>query len=183
MSEQLTAVVTEIELYVGAAGWDQQLRLFALVDTTDLVRREPGIAARLGIDASVPVDAAPGSLTPVEQDGLEDVPLDELLAQIGWPPEVVGCAVVNEVLVLPPGADTEAPDDPDEAAAWVAGRPDRREVRLAVGVLRDGSRMATLRLRYDGATPAIDGAADEIVVGPDLAPGLASALLETFSED
>ncbi|BEP11964.1 PPA1309 family protein [Acidothermaceae bacterium B102] len=183
MTDQLTAVMTEIELYVAAGGWDQQPRLFALVDTTDLVRREPGIAARLGIDASMPVDAAPGSLTPVEQDGLEDVPLDELLAQIGWPPEVAGCAVVNEVLVLPPGADAEAPDDPEEAAAWVAERPDRREVRLAVGVLRDGTRMAALRLRYDGTTPALDGAADEIVFGPDLAPGLANALLETFTED
>src|SRR3954471_3625652 len=133
MTEQLTAVMTEIEQYVANDGWDQQPRLFALVDTTDLVRRGPAMAQRLGIDGTEPTS---GSLTPVEQDGLEDVPLDELLAQIGWPAEVAGCAVVHEVLVLPPGADADLPDNPEEAAAWVAQRPDRREVRMAVGVLR-----------------------------------------------
>jgi hypothetical protein len=187
MSEHLTAVMTEIEQYVAADGWDQKPRLFALVDTADLVRREPGIAARLGLakdDADSAEAAIAGTLTPVEQDGLEDMPLDELLAQIGWPDEVVGAAVVNEVVILPPGAEDSAPADLDDDATtvWAAGHPARREVRLAVGVLRDGSRMATLRLRADGATPA-DGAADDIVVGPDLAPGLADALLETFSED
>ena len=178
MTEQLTSVMTEIEQYVAADGWDQQPRLFALVDTTDLVRREPGMAERLGIGEA---DGATGSLTPVEQDGLEDVPIDELLAQIGWPAEVAGCAVVHEVLVLPPGADAELPDDAEEAAAWVAQRPDRREVRLAVGVLRDGTRMAALRLRADGPTVK-DGMADDVVTGADLAPGLASALLETFED-
>ena len=184
MSEHLTSVMTEIEQYVAAAGWDQQPRLFALVDTADLVRREPAMAARLGLDGPESADALAGSLTPVEQDGLEDQPLDELLAQIGWPPEVVGCAVVNEVLVLPPGADADAPEDSDDeaASAWAAAHPGRREVRLAVGVLRDGTRMATLRLRADGETPA-DGQADDVVVDPDLAPALAEALLETFSED
>ena len=120
----------------------------------------------------------------MEQDGLDEVPLDELLARIGWPAEVVGCAVVNEVVVLPPGAEENAPEglNDDETTVWAAGHPQRREVRLAVGVLRDGTRMATLRLRADGETPA-DGNADDVVVGPDLAPGLAEALLETFSED
>ena len=183
MSDHLTSVMTEIEQYVAASGWDQKPRLFALVDTADLVRREPAMAARLGLE-DAEADAVAGSLTPVEQDGLEDQPLDELLARIGWPPEVAGCAVVDEVLVLPPGAEAEAPEglDDDAAAAWVAEHPSRREVRLAVGVLRDGSRMATLRLRADGATVK-DGFADDIVVGPDLAPALADALLETFSED
>jgi hypothetical protein len=183
MSEHLASVMTEIEQYVAASGWDQKARLFALVDTADLVRREPAMAARLGLD-DAETDAVEGSLTPVEQDGLEDQPLDELLARIGWPPEVVGCAVVDEVLVLPPGAEAEAPEDADDeaAAAWVAEHPARREVRLAVGVLRDGSRMATLRLRADGDTAA-DGYADDVVAGPDLAPALADALLETFSED
>ncbi|MDX6244974.1 MAG: hypothetical protein QOE76_2697 [Frankiales bacterium] len=184
MSEHLASVMAEIEQYVAAAGWDQKARLFALVDTADLVRREPAMAARLGLDGVDSSDAVAGSLTPVEQDGLEDQPLDELLAGIGWPPEVAGCVVVDEVLVLPPGAEAEAPEGIDDAAAaaWVAEHPARREVRLAVGVLRDGSRMARLRLRADGETAA-DGYADDVVVGPDLAPALAEALLETFSED
>ena len=52
---------------------------------------------------------------------------------------------------------------------------------MAVGVLRDGTRMAALRLRADGPTIK-DGLADEVVVGADLAPGMAGALLETFEE-
>lgn len=179
MTDQLTAVITEIEQYVAGAGWDQRPRLFALVDTTDLLRREPAMAQRLGLSD---VEAAAGTLTPVEQETPEDdTPLYELLAHIGWPDEVVGCAVVDEVLVLPPGAEATAPED-DDPTEWAQSHPQRREVRLAVGVLRDGTRMATLRLRADGETPA-DGLADDVVVGPDLAPGLAEALLETFSDD
>lgn len=182
MTEQLTAVVTEIEQYVAGAGWDQRPRLFALVDTTDLVRREPAMAERLGLTDT---DAEAGTLTPVEQETPEDdTPLYELLAHIGWPDEVIGCAVVDEVLVLPPAAEAAAPevDDASAATEWAQTHPQRREVRLVVGVLRDGSRMATLRLRADGETPA-DGYADDVVVGPDLAPGLAEALLETFADD
>jgi len=179
MTDQLTAVMTEIEQHVAGSGWDQRPRLFALVDTADLVRREPAMAERLGLSDA---DAAAGTLTPVEQETPEDdTPLYELLAHIGWPDEVIGCAVVDEVLVLPPGAEAAAPEDED-STEWAQTHPQRREVRLAVGVLRDGSRMATLRLRADGETPA-DGQADDVVVGPDLAPGLAEALLETFSDD
>ena len=45
---------------------------------------------------------------------------------------------------------------------------------MAVGVLRDGSRAAVLRLRGS------DDAPDERVTGPDLVPGLAEALLATL---
>jgi hypothetical protein len=87
-------------------------------------------------------------------------------------PEVLGVVIAHEVLVLPPSAEAALDDaDPAEAAA---DHPDRREVRMAVGVLRDGSRESVLRLRGK------DGGEDERVTGGDLAPALSEALLATL---
>lgn len=169
----LETAVVQIERHVAQGGWDRPPVLFALVDTADLVRQEPALASSLGL--AEPPDSG-GTLTPVEQEPLDEGPLDEILAGITWPADVAGCAVVHEVLVLPPSAEAERPSD-DNATDWAAGHPDRREVRLAVGVLRDGSQASALRLRAAGADPA---APDDVLVGPDLAPNLAEALLDTL---
>jgi len=162
----LPPVVAEIERHVASGGWDQPPRLYALVATEELVRQQPALAASLGL---VRGSAAP--LTPVEQEQLPAEPLDEVLSRVAWPAEALGCAVVTEATVLPPGAEEKAPPDAAEAAQWAAGHPDRREVRMAVGVLRDGSRAAVLRLRSDP---------DDLVTGPDLVPNLAAALAATL---
>ena len=47
MSVSLTTALIELERYVAGAGWDQAPRLFALVETADLLRRE---AVRSGPD-------------------------------------------------------------------------------------------------------------------------------------
>jgi hypothetical protein len=52
--------------------------------------------------------------------------------------------------------------------------PERREARLAVAVLRDGSRACAVRLRAAGEED------DAVLVGDDLVPNLAEALLETL---
>ena len=57
----LQAAVREIESHASDAGWDQPARLYALVPTSDLVSREPALAAAMGIDDG----SAAGSLTPV----------------------------------------------------------------------------------------------------------------------
>jgi hypothetical protein len=82
-----------------------------------------------------------------------------------------------ERLMLPPSAEAAIPDGLDEAAlaAWVAEHPDRQEVRMTVGVLRDGTRDSALRLR-EKDTPT------EVLTGPDLVPGLAEALAATFED-
>ncbi|MFL6138553.1 MAG: PPA1309 family protein [Frankiaceae bacterium] len=188
-NDRLTAVAVEIEQHAAASGWDQPPRLFALVPTAELVQKEPDIAAQLGIA----VDAdRPDALTPVEQDDLPEGPLDEVLAGITWPPEVAGCALASEAVVLPPGAEDDAPaGDDDELAAWAAGHPDRRDVRIAVAVLRDGSTGAALRIRAAGGdagaagdigdeVDGADGTGDELVTGDDLAPNLAEALRATL---
>ena len=147
MHPALAAAAAEIEAHVGAAGWDRPPALFALVTAARLVADEPDTAEKLGIGGSET------SLTPVEQPPLPDIPLDEALGRICWPDAVAGCALSQEIL-------TQSPDDPA-----------RREARLVVAVLRDGSSEAVLRLRDH---------ADDLLSGPDLAPNLAAALVATL---
>lgn len=168
----LQAVVGEVESHVAEAGWDQPPQLFALVDTELLLRAEPQLATTMGI-----VAGQPGSLTPVAQEALPDVPLDVALAQVLFDDDVLGVVLAHEVLVLPPSAEAalnelEAELDAERAAA----HPEAREVRMVVGVVRDGTRAAVLRLRATG------GGVDERVTGPDLAPALADALLATLCD-
>ncbi|MDI2128035.1 PPA1309 family protein [Yinghuangia seranimata] len=174
MTVALTQAVVEIERHVSAFGWDQPARLYALVDTAALVRSEPQLAQDLGLAAE---EGAPTTLTPIEQDEIPaETPIDEFLAGIAWPDAVLGCAIVVERLMLPPAAEAELPTSgtDEEIAAWVAARPDRQEVRIAVGVMRDGSRESVLRLRDKDEDT-------EVLSGASLVPGLAEALEATFS--
>jgi hypothetical protein len=166
----LRAAVREIEAHASEAGWDQPARLYALVPTSDLLAREPALAAAMGLDA---VTAA-GSLTPVEQDDVPvDKPLESVLAQIMWPAEVFGCAAVVERLVLPPTADGRLPDDPEAAERFAADHPEREEVRIVAGATRDGSTYCALRLRsHDDAFSVIES--------PDLVPALLELLRSTL---
>jgi hypothetical protein len=166
----LLAVVGEVEGHVAEAGWDQPPQLFALVDTEELLRAEPQLAETMGI-----VAGRPGSLTPIAQEPLAEAALDEQLASLVFGPEVLGVVLTHEVVVLPPSAEAALAGHTDPAGA-AAEHPERREVRMAVGVLRDGRREAVLRLR--GA----DDTGDERVTGTDLVPGLADALLATLEE-
>lgn len=167
----LERVAAEIEAYVGQAGWDQLPMLFALVPTRVLAA-DPAARAYLdNPDAEIPA----GSITPVAQEALPDGPLDEALAGIGWPDEVIGCALTQEILMLPPSAESELTDlDGPEAASAAATHPNRQEARLVVAVLRDGPVSSLLRLRGSGDGP------QDLLSGPELAPNLAAALAETL---
>jgi hypothetical protein len=166
----LARAVREVEAHAHEAGWDRPPQLFALVPTDELLAREPGLAAQLGIDPA----AAPGSLTPVQQEDLPpDRPLEESLRQIMWPAEVTGCAAVLERLTLPPEAERDLPADPAQAQEYAAQHPDRHEVRMAAGVSREGNRHCVLRVRtHEGA----------LVQGPDLVPVLTRLLLDTLRD-
>lgn len=171
----LTRAVLEIDTYASGLGWDRPALLFALVDTARLRASEPGLADRLELAES-------SELTPIEQEELPaGVPLDEFLATIAWPDAVAGCALVVERLMLPPSAEKAVPEElaregaEERLAAWVAEHPERREVRMTVAVLRDGSRESALRFR-DKDTET------EVLTGTDLVPGLAAALSATFEE-
>ena len=116
MSSRLDQLTLDIERHAAAAGWDQPVHLFALVETADLVRREPQLAEQLGLAA-----AEPGALTPVAQGDLpEHASLEELLAGITWPAEVLGTALTVERLMVPPDVERDMPEDEGEALRWLA---------------------------------------------------------------
>ena len=100
-NSRLDRLTLDIERHAAAAGWDQPPHLFALVETADLLRREPQLAAELAL-----VPTEPGGLTPVDQGELpEHGSLDELLAGIIWPAEVLGTALAVERLMVPPAVE------------------------------------------------------------------------------
>jgi hypothetical protein len=100
--------------------------------------------------------------------------LDDVLTHIEWPDTVAGAAVVLERLVLPAYAEAALPADADAAAAYVAGHPDRAEVRVAAGVLRDGRGHCVIRLRSHDSD-------DERLEGDAMVPGLLRLLAATLA--
>jgi hypothetical protein len=170
LSQALPATAREVEEFVAAGGWDQQPQLFALVSTATLLMNQPELASQLDLQAA---------LTPIAQDALPEGELDAALAGIEWPDSVAGCALAQEIVVLPPAAEAdlgELPEDPVQARRAAAGHPQRREGRLVAAVLRDGVGACVLRLRADSAA----GQRDELVEDPQLAPNLLRALLATL---
>lgn len=167
--DALVAALIEIERHVAHAGWDQPARLFALVPTARLIAAEPSLAAQLQRTDDLP----DGALSSVEQDGFHTgADLLDDLDRIGWPDTVHGCALTVERLFVPPHVEEEIPIDPDAAEAFVAGHPERQEVRVVVGVTRDGGRYGLARLRSDP---------DELLAAGDLVPGLGEALSRTLT--
>jgi hypothetical protein len=175
-SVALTQAVIEIEQHVASDGWNQSPRMFALVPTAELLISQPRMAAALGITDEAAASGGIPTLTSIEQDGLAlDQPLDEMLGKMEWPPAVTGCALVLESQMLPPSAEAQIPEGlaSRELEKWVAKHPERQDVRMAVAVLRDGTRQSAIRLRAKDADT-------EVLSGPDLVPNLAEALLATF---
>ena len=168
----LASAVLEIESHVAMAGWDQQARLYALVNTGDLVAAEPALAAQMGLDES----SAAGSFTPIEQDLSVDVPLESVLESIMWPAQVTGCAAVVERLVLPPSADGSIPEDASAAQAFAEDHPDRQEVRIVAGATRAGATYCALRLRAHDDEQSVVG-------GVDMVPALLQLLAATLELD
>lgn len=169
----LATAVLEIEKHASGEGWDQSARLFALVETAQLVEREPALASAMGLDAS----AEQGSLTPIEQDQLApDRSLEEQLQSMSWPGGVQGCAAVVERLVLPPDADAEIPDDRSAAEEFARNHPERQEVRIVAGATRAGSTYCALRLRAHDEDQSV-------VAGPDLVPALLQLLQATLEDE
>ncbi|GAB3565485.1 PPA1309 family protein [Amycolatopsis endophytica] len=171
----IAALAREVEEFVAAAGWDQQPQLFALVPTEALLREQPELAGQL--DPS-------SALTPVAQEPLPESDLAEALGRIAWPDAVIGCALAQEIIILPPSAESELPEseagDVARLRQAAADHPDRTEARLVAAVLRDGPAACVMRLR--GYTQTEDAEpADEIVEHPDLAPNLVEALRATLT--
>lgn len=170
----LADAVVDVERHVASTGWDAPTRVFALVSTQAALAAEPELASVLPPATVEAAQADPTHLTSVEQDGLpESESLEDLLASIVWPETVTGAAVVVERSILPPSAEADLPDDPAAALAYLAEHPDRQDVRMAVGVLRDGASWCALRTRSNDSD-------EDVATGLNLVPGLIEALRSTF---
>ena len=157
----LEALVREVEDHVAAAGWDQPVRLFALVPTVNLLAANPDLASELGISPEMP-------LTSVEQELEDSLELDELLATIAWPDDVL------ERIVLPPSAESDLPAESDAALVQAASdHPERRDVRIVSAVLRTGENLNALRYRTHDS-------ADAVAVAAGLVTRLNDAVSKTF---
>ncbi len=149
--EGLPLAIREIDSYVDAFGWDGPVRLFALVDS-----------AALDVPEVAP---SPTPLTAIEQDGLPQAEtIEELLAQIAWPEQVDGCAVSVERVIVQ--RDDSTVIGPQEALT----DPDRRDVRLTVGVLRSGETWCAVRFK----------GIDDVVESSDAVPGVIELLRATL---
>ncbi|MEU7628562.1 PPA1309 family protein [Nocardia sp. NPDC049220] len=182
----LARSVREVAEFVDAEGWGRPPQMFALVPTADLVAVQPELIDQLDAGAE---------LTPVAQEAFpEDVTggsmaLDEFLATTTWPPAVEGCVLVQEIVVLPPDAESTLDDalaplladhDAADAAARAAAEahPERREARLFAAVLRSGTALSLLQLRPED--DADDFADLELRTYPNLAPNIIDALHHTL---
>ncbi len=170
----LADAVREIEHHVAAAGWDAPVRVFALVRTQSALAAEPGLADQLTPDVLAAARADDQHLTSIEQEGLPAADdLEQLLGGLTWPATVHGAAVTVERVVLPPGVEADLPADRDAALAALLAHPQRQDVRLAVGVLRDGPAWCAVRTRAHDSDDAVGQ-------GPDLVPGLVEAVRATL---
>lgn len=161
----LKETVLEIERECAKAGWTRGIVLYALVPTADVIESAPEMAEALA-------EKSPTSLTAIEQEDVELTgTIEEFLGTISWSAEVFGAALVLERLIVneePPGELSE-----EALADWVIEHG--QEVRMVVGVLRDGSQECAMRMRaYDDE--------NAIMAGPELLPGMAEALALTFAE-
>ncbi|MFP5347831.1 MAG: PPA1309 family protein [Actinomycetes bacterium] len=172
----LERAVLELERHVARGGWDAPVRVFALVRTAAALDRDPALRDELPLDLLASADADPDHITSVEQEDLPQAgSVEELLAQIAWGPAVDGAAIVCERVVVPPDVEADMPDDADEALEYLMNHPAREDVRLAVGVLRDGPSCCAIRTRSHDDDRAVG-------TGADLAPGVAAALRATLEE-
>lgn len=168
-ASNLEPLIREVEDHVASAGWDQPVRLFALVPTANLLDANPELANELGISPEMP-------LTSVEQEIEDTLELDELLATIAWPEDVAGAIVVLERIVLPPSAESDLPSNDDSALVQAASdHPERRDVRIASAVLRSGQNLNALRYRTHDS-------ADAVAVAPNLVSRLNDAVASTFAD-
>ncbi|WP_044507070.1 PPA1309 family protein [Gordonia sp. KTR9] len=161
-TDDLGSALSEIMEHVDTRGWGQPPSVFALAPTALLAERLPDV-----ISADGPV------FTPVEEDVAD---LDEFLASAIWPPAVAGAAVAIEIIIVEPE------DDDDLTPRYVVTEtgeqhPDEEVARLVVGVLRNGTDLALMRLR------PIPDEEPELLTHPQLALELRAALHDTFAPD
>ncbi|AXE38648.1 PPA1309 family protein [Acidipropionibacterium virtanenii] len=166
-TDALTAALTEIDRFLGRAGWGMPARLFALVPTVELMAAEPSLAGQLSA-------GSPDSLSSIEQEDFHAGDhIEHALARIVWPEAVTGAAASIERVFLPADEEAGVPDDPRAAAEYVASHPRRQDLRVIAGATRQGAHFAVARV--------LDHPED-LLGAENLVPSLEAALLDTFND-
>lgn len=161
----LPAIVEEIER---TCKWDQPTRLFSLVYTQKLLGT-PDLPADVEAGIRANWDGSSDHLSAVEQELESNTNEEELLSGIVWPEQVDGAVLYVERLIVPSEVEAQAPDDPQQAAEFIANHEARMDVRLVVGVLRSGDSWCAMRMRmFDD-----DGS---VAKGVDLVPEMVELL-------
>ena len=119
-------------------------------------------------------DGTDTHLSAIIQEDFQGEDLEEMLAHLAWPPSVVGAALSLERVIVPPEVEAQAPEDPDEALAFISNHPKVTDVRIAAGALRSGETWGALRARTFDSD-------DKVGQGSRLVPGLTDALLASLS--
>ena len=171
----LAAAVTGLERELAQRGWDQEPRLFVLLRTRDLLAETPNLPQEMQEQLGSLVEQLPDHLTPVLQDDLPPAPMSELLGHLVFPPEVTGVAVALERIVLPPEAEAEAPQEEPAKTEFFMKHASRDDVRMVVGVVREGDSWCALRVRSNDEDSMV-------ATGADLVPELIEALSGTLDE-
>lgn len=177
-TSSLSAAAREAVEFVDPHEWGAPPQLFAFVPTALLAQSQPEWAEMLD-------DA--GELTLIEQEPMPFIgdragvarhaadsgELAHILAHTTWPDEVVGCALVQEVVTVPPSAGEDAD----------AAHPEAREVRMVAAVLRDGRSTVLLQPRPAPESADNPFALPDLLIADGMAPSLTDALVATFEPD
>lgn len=171
----LRAVVTEIENGAARVGWDRPPSIYALVPTAQLMAT-PEVPADVLADLERAWDGTGSHLSAILQESVTGDELEELLPKLAWPGSVWGAALTVERVIVPPAVEEAAPEDPDEALAFISNHPLATDVRLTIGVTREGDSWCAIRTR------AFDDAGN-VGTGETLVPSLVEALQIGFLPD
>ncbi|MFT0762598.1 PPA1309 family protein [Scrofimicrobium sp. R131] len=170
----LKTVIHEIERGAARLGWDRPPAIYALVPTQELLAA-PDLPADIAEQLRESWTGEAEHLSAILQDPLAEDNLEEILPELAWPDQVAGAAVAVERAIIPPEVEDQVPEDPHEAAHFVASHPDHTDVRLTVGVLRSGESWCAIRTRpFDSD--------DQVGSGENLIPGLVELLRLGFVE-
>ena len=171
----LRKVTEEIEVGAASLGWDRPPALYALVPTAQLLATND-VPEDVLASLREAWDGTPEHLSAILQDSIPNDELEEVLPKLAWPESVFGSALTVERIIVPPSVEDEAPDDPQEALDFISNHPARTDVRLTIGITREGDSWCAVRARtFDDP--------ERVGKGENLVPALVEALRMGFNPD
>jgi len=165
----LALAMLEAESHTDRLGWGTSPQLYALT-ATDALTATASLVTADHTPLAEMRDGRPDRLILAAHESLPRDGLLEVLADIRWPGDVVGCVLITEFTDLPARGEGDAPLDPDAGAQWANPHPDGRPARLAAGVRRSGEHLCAFRSKGD----------NNFQIRNEMAGDIVTALLGTF---